>query len=1650
MSTTNPNVAEMEGTVSQIQNTLNTQIDSFSCNGSVFYSATSMAQLPQQFSNIQMIYGLENYDSQLGSLGAVPLYRTVGTVTPGQTTSNILYYSPSEIRQMYNATDLLKAGYNGHGVSIAIVDAYGDPYIQKELQNFSAEFGLPFYNGTLHIIPVGPYNATQGILTGWNVEIVLDVEWAHAMAPNATINLYVASDSGSYLFNAVLNATLGSDGTAYGVYNNNIISMSWGEPEKDFCTSNPTLYPWLDQVFQMDAALGITAFASSGDRGAYDQTFGQTSAYGGASYPSTDPYVTGVGGTSLYMNTTSGYYQFPYANATGTYGNETAWSWNNFLFYMWGTGGGWSTVFGQPSWQTGSGVVNNGERGAPDVAWDADPLTGVLVSVFDNYTKSYDYYPVGGTSVGSPCWAGSMALIDQKAGRSLGFINPTIYSILNNGAEYSKAFHDITVGNNNPNSATTGWDALTGVGSPNLGELANYLAPTGRVLVVVTNDFSKASGLGRAYAYGQVVNLTAVVANNGTISGPVTATITSSTGAMIASNIALNYSASSGAWLGSYKIKATDPSGECSVTVTAINASSSGEGYTTFAVGDSVTILNPSYFTRYFYQVGDTICVYSYVVNTTDYRVTNGSYTATFYLAQNQATLNGLGKVEGKVSLQYNSTDGLWEGNFSIRSGVDQGAWILVVNGTDLNGDKGSAYTWINVGLDVLLFTDSPTYVLRDTISIFTYPAYENWSEATTGTFTAVIYEGPTFVAKVPLAYNKSVTFWYCGFTTSAGSPTGFYTITVNGTDGEGNSGSSTTVVRVAQYSLSVKVIVSNQIVPPSNVNEASVLAKITYPNGAAMTVGNVIGIICLNLSGIGLYPVNWFPMTYNSKAGGFIAINLFYGMNASLIGNYTVYVLAYDASGNCGTAITSFYSLILSYSIQGGGTVYSAPTLLYISNGVNQTATLNASPETYYLDAGSSWSVTNPLVGSSSIERWIASQTTSGTAISSQTLVFVYHHQFSDTLSYSVSGRGSPTAPTFTANQFGSSHVQTLTTAPTGYWFDAGSSWNVSNPLSGSTSSERWQTNQATSGTLLSWSVTTLAFTYYNQYYCAISTSGLSSNYPATITFTQYGYSFNPTTSTMWNNWCDSASSLSITSTISGGTGERWITPSSTSWTVNSSTSSSMQYYHQFCDTLSYSISGGGSATAPIFTANSEGQQCSVTLTTSASGYWFDAGSSWNVSNPLSGSTSSERWQTNQATLGTISPFQSITLTYYHQYLVTASYSTSDSSIPSSNAVLSGTQYGSNSYQLNLITLNQTAWLDANTAWSINTPITAESGTERWSASNGTSGTVNGPLTINPKYWHQYLVMASYSTSDGSTPLDSVVLSGAQFGNPAFTLTLITSNQATWLDAGSSWSVNNPITAVSGTERWYAVSGTSESSLASAIVIAPSYYHQYVVSFKFKDSTGTNTITPAFFRMETNNFTVISVPSFELWLDSGSESQIYSVIWENMDVKPTSNVTYIVNAPLNETILDRVFNAKLLVTDYLGIPISGAKVTFTLANGTTIQSTTGSDGTASLPMIPLGTFHASISYLGTTTTVVGDASMQSVTKGKIFASYPTLSLIAVVVIAAVATFMLVRRRHSSPKQKNSGVPIQQNTPTSAVPSDFVHASRVKADSGLV
>ena len=774
-----------------------------------------------------------------------------------QTTSSFIYYTPSEIRNAYNATSLLNDGYTGSGVTISIVDAYGDPYIQSELNNFSATFGIP--TTTVNVVCVdGPCNYYNGMTYGWNSEIALDVEWAHAMAPGATINLYIGSNSGQPLYDAVAAAVAGTNGNGTYLSPSSIISMSWGTPENDIGESGAVApvfgenYPWLNEVFQQGAAEGITFFASSGDWGAYDQAMGQTSPYGGAIYPSTDPFVTGIGGTSLYMSTKSGYLQLPAANATGSYGYETAWSWNNR--YDWATGGGFSTFFSQPYWQTGPGVPSGETRGAPDVSWDADPLTGVLVYVDGAF---YDY---GGTSVGSPSWAGSMALIDQKAGHDLGLINPSLYSILKNPSDYTRAFHDVTVGDNDPLQAGPGWDPLTGVGTPNIGELAYYLAqPSASLSVHTSSDVP----LGKSASYNSVQIYATVTSGTRPItSGTGSAVITSSTGGLVA-NIAMSCNGT--AWTGTYKIKPTDPPGMWVATVHITSGSQTGTGTTTFSVGDGITM----FASWGFYLVGDTIPIAAVVTGPDGSNVTSGSFSATFFLGTPS------GSVEGSVPLAYNPATYMWEGAFTISPSADQGAWVLSINGTDSSGNRAAtAYTWVNVGLVAHTSTDSPTYLSGDSISIYSGISYDGHYH-TTGAYNATVWLNGKSLGMAPLSYNAEYDLWTGSFSVPLSDSAGFYQIVVTGDDGSGNSAYGETLVRVATPS-----VTSLSCTSPVKVGASSTCIATVSGNSPSGTVsftasgsGSFSSEVC-TLTG-GSCSVDYVPST---TAGSPQTINGSYG----------------------------------------------------------------------------------------------------------------------------------------------------------------------------------------------------------------------------------------------------------------------------------------------------------------------------------------------------------------------------------------------------------------------------------------------------------------------------------------------------------------------------------------------------------------------------------------------------------------------------------------------------------------------------------------------------------------------------------------------------------------------------------------------------
>ena len=240
----------------------------------------------------------------------------------------------------------------------------------------------------------------------------------------------------------------------------------------------------------------------------------------------------------------------------------------------------------------------------------------------------------------------------------------------------------------------------------------------------------------------------------------------------------------------------------------------------------------------------------------------------------------------------------------------------------------------------------------------------------------------------------------------------------------------------------------------------------------------------------------------------------------------------------------------------------------------------------------------------------------------------------------------------------------------------------------------------------------------------------------------------------------------ISGVSTGSSSTEEWVLNSQGNNVTVPAGSTTTFYYYDILSQQVAYEISGGGNPANPTLTyytapstASAQFDQTinTISLPLIQQTIMVLRGTSASVNNPISG-TAKEQWATPKSSwsISQVNQIPSLII-YYHQYQVIASYSTSDGSVPSSNIVLSGTQFGSN-YQLPLTTTNQAIWLDANTPWSTSTIATAMSGTERWSSSAGTSGDITGAITINPIYVHQYYlaVISTYGSPSGSGWYDS------------------------------------------------------------------------------------------------------------------------------------------------------------------------------------------------------------------------------------------------------------------------------------------------------
>ena len=411
----------LTGRTADFANAFQVELACYEHDGGSYRGRTGMISVPTELNKI--VVGVHGLDDRTQTR---PQFRVAGNASPNAASGS---FTPVQIGQAYNFPTTV----NGKGQTIAIIEL-GGGFTQSDLASYFSGLSISPAPSVVAISVDGAQNQPTGDTSGPDTEVMLDIEVAGALAPGANIAVYFAPNSDAGFLDAINQAVNDT------VHTPSVISISWGAPESSWTAQSLQSY---NSALQAAAAVGVTVCVACGDNGSTD---GVSDGNDHVDFPASSPYSLACGGTSL---TASG----------GTVSKEVVW--NNLASGNGATGGGVSGTFALPSWQSGVKVPTAGSfkgRGLPDVAGDADPASGYQVQVDGSSLV------VGGTSAVAPLWAGLLALFNQSLGKSVGYLNPSLYQTV---ATQTGTFHDITSGNNGDYSAGTGWDACTGWGSPN-------------------------------------------------------------------------------------------------------------------------------------------------------------------------------------------------------------------------------------------------------------------------------------------------------------------------------------------------------------------------------------------------------------------------------------------------------------------------------------------------------------------------------------------------------------------------------------------------------------------------------------------------------------------------------------------------------------------------------------------------------------------------------------------------------------------------------------------------------------------------------------------------------------------------------------------------------------------------------------------------------------------------------------------------------------------------------------------------------------------------------------------------------------------------------------------------------------------------------
>jgi kumamolisin len=409
---------KLEGTAANMIRAFDVELDRYEHEGRRYRARTGAIKLPPELAAlVEAVLGLDNRAQAKAHFRVRRERSSLASAASG------VSYTPRQVAELYQ----FPLDVDGTGQTVAILEL-GGGYKPGDLKTYFTSLGVE--EPTVMSVSVddgtnAPTNANSA-----DGEVLLDIEVVGAVAPGAKIVVYFAPNTSQGFQDALTTAIHDATNKP------SVISISWGSAESTWTAQAMTAF---DSAAQDAAALGVTICAASGDNGSSD---GVSDGANHVDFPASSPHILACGGTSL-------------KSAGGKITSEAVW---NDGAQGGAGGGGFSNQFPMPAFQASANIKppTGGGRGVPDVCGDADPETGYSVLV------DGESLVIGGTSAVAPLWSGLIALLNEKLGKPLGFLQPVIYGL----SESADAFHDITKGSNGAFSAGPGWDAATGLGSP--------------------------------------------------------------------------------------------------------------------------------------------------------------------------------------------------------------------------------------------------------------------------------------------------------------------------------------------------------------------------------------------------------------------------------------------------------------------------------------------------------------------------------------------------------------------------------------------------------------------------------------------------------------------------------------------------------------------------------------------------------------------------------------------------------------------------------------------------------------------------------------------------------------------------------------------------------------------------------------------------------------------------------------------------------------------------------------------------------------------------------------------------------------------------------------------------------------------------------